>query len=112
MDINDIRQNNISKEMLRIGITPEFVELSKNGLGFKAVGILTLKQKKQIEDFTANQYTVYVSCVEAMKKKYGTWAEMERKTGVRDQHKKLKTLIKNAKTIFDPYDLKLWVIDK
>jgi hypothetical protein len=109
MDINEIRQNNISKEMLRIGITPEFVELSKNGLGFKAIGQVTPKQKKHIEDFSANQYTVYQSCIEAMKKKYGSWAEMERQTGKRDQHKKLKTLIRNSKKLFDLYDLKQWV---
>jgi hypothetical protein len=112
MDIDDIRQNNISKEMLRIGISPDFVELSKNGLGFRAVGTLTEKQKKHIEDFTANQYTVYQSCVEAMKDKYGTWAEMERQTKTRDQHKKLKTMIRNVKGILDLYDLKQWVINK
>ena len=111
MDLNELRQNNISKEMLKMGVTPNLVEISKNGDGFKIIGSITNKQKIHIENFSANQYTVYQSCIEAMKKKYGNWAEMERQTGIRDQHKKLKTLIKNCKKIFDLYDVKLWVID-
>lgn len=111
MDLNKMRQDNISKEMLKIGVTPELAEISKNGNGFKIIGAITNKQKKHIEDFTANQYTAYQTCVEAMKVKYGSWAEMERKTKIRDQHKKLKTLIKKCKKTFDLYGVNLWIID-
>ena len=81
-DINKIRQDNISKEMLKIGVTPHLTELSMNGSGFKVIGEITSEQKKHIEKFAAGQFEIWKTLDSIVKNESGNW------TVIHDQEKK------------------------
>jgi hypothetical protein len=113
IDINFIRQKNISKEMIRIGMTPDKVELSKNGDGFTVKGQLSEKQRKHMEKFSREQHKVWETLQSIVDEYYeGNWSKFRRENNLpADFKEKVKRFIRKAPDIFDPFGVKLWVIN-
>ena len=112
-DIEKMRQHNISKEMLKIGITPHLAELSRNGDGFKVTGPITMKQKKHIEKFAAGQYEVWRTLNEIVKQESGNWTKFVRDHNLpRDFKKTVENYLRKAPKIFNPFGLNQSIKDK
>jgi hypothetical protein len=114
VDVNFIRQKNISLEMLRLGITPDNVELFKNGNGFMTKGKITEKNKRLIQKFSADQHKVMRTLESIVDEYYdGNWSKFRRENNLpADFKEKVKRFIRKAPDIFDPFGVKLWIIDK
>jgi len=109
MDINKIIEDNIVSYLIEEKIDPAKFELIIKDSMYTAQGTLNKHDLKKFNKFLKNQRTIDNILTLIMKKKYGTWQNMEEQIGITSFHAKVLRWIENSDEILKHFDCKLFI---